>query len=191
MTSYRLRLEQNMQENQQLSEIQIFPVDREEWYLRLIDDLKGIATEGEFTARFALVEAYHEFGTRILSENANFERLKVYGKEVVRKIAESIGKSERLVYYAIAFAKKYPSLNDLPEGKNTSWSKICKQLLSAPSDDTKPAPIVIEDKMLLRKIVEENMDYLLEYSEPTDKGYKFFISRDRLISYYNVAKPTN
>jgi hypothetical protein len=163
----------------------LFPVDREEWYLRLIEELKEIVVEGEFNARWSLIETYHEFGKRILEENQNLERKKIYGDSLVKKISESIGKSERTVYFAIAFAKKYEYLDDLPQGKNTSWSKICKQLLPAPRDGEKPAPLVIQDPMLLKRLVLENMDYILEYAEPTDKGYKFFISRDRIVSFYN------
>lgn len=159
----------------------LFPVDREEWYLNLVDELKSIVVEGEFGARWALVETWHAFGTRILEENQNFERAKIYGDSLIKKIAESIAKSERTVYNAIAFAKKYPDLDLLPQGKNTSWSRICKQLLPAKSDRTKPAPIIVEDRSLLKSIVQTNMDYLLEYAEPTDKGYKFFIPRDRII----------
>ena len=164
----------------------LFPVDREDWYLRLIDELKAIIIEGEFGARWALVETYHLFGKRILEENANFERSKIYGDSLVIKIAETIGKSDRTVYNAIAFAKKYPDLDLLPEGKNTSWSKICKQLLPARAEEAKPAPIVVEDRNLLKDIIQTNMDYILEYAEPTEKGYKFFLSRDLVVAYYNA-----
>lgn len=161
------------------------PVEHTEWYLQLIDELKEIIVEGEFAARWALVETYHLFGKRILDENANFERSKIYGNSLVIKIAETIGRSDRTVYNAIAFAKKYPDLGMLPEGKNTSWSKICKQLLPARAEEAKPAPIVIEDRELLKDIIETNMEYLLDYAEPTEKGYKFFISRDLLVTYYS------
>lgn len=183
----------NNQENlpEKITEDHIFPVEREEWYLHLIDELKEIVVEGEFNARWTLVETYHEAGKRILEEHDNFERAKIYGQSLVKKIAESLGKSDRHVYNMMAFAKKFPDLDMLPEGKNTSWSKICKQLLPARAEDEKPAPIVIEDLSLLHKIVDENMDYLLEYAEPTDKGYKFFIPRDRIVSYYNVQKSNN
>jgi hypothetical protein len=159
-------------------------IDHQDWFQNLLEELREIAVEGEFNARWTLVETYHEFGLRILAENDNFERYKVYGSEIVKRIARSIGRSDRTVYNAIAFAKKYPDLALLPEGKNTSWSKICKQLLPANPDSTKPAPIVFEDRELLQKAVMMNMEYLLEYAEPTPKGYKFFIPREKLIDFY-------
>lgn len=167
-----------------LPDSELFPVDREEWYQYLIEELRAIVVEGEFTSRYALIEAYHALGVRILEENENFERSKIYGDSIVKKIAEHIGKSERTVYNAIAFAKKYPDLAMLPEGKNTSWSKVCKQLLPPQPDGDKPAPILIESRDMLKELVSLNMDYLLEYAEPTEKGYKFFISRDLILSYY-------
>jgi hypothetical protein len=182
-----------MEENQEIqsevvSQSELIPaIEREEWYLNLVDELKTIIVEGEFNARFALVETYHQFGKKILEENDNFERSKIYGDSLVRKIAQSIEKSERTVYNAIAFAKKFPELSDLPEGKNTSWSKICKQLLPSRVEDTKPAPIVIDDKVMLRQIIESYMDNIVEYAEPTDKGYKMFLPRELLVAFYSKA----
>lgn len=48
------------------------------WYEDLVDELNDIITETSFTSRWALVEGYHQVGTRILQENDNFERAKMY-----------------------------------------------------------------------------------------------------------------
>jgi hypothetical protein len=100
------------------------------WYNSLIEDLADIITETSFTSRWALVEGYHTVGTRILQENANFERSKIYSGKIAQRIAESLGKSERTINYAIKFAQLYPDLNLLPEGKNLSWHHLINKYLT-------------------------------------------------------------
>jgi len=102
---------------------------QQEWYTSLVEECKAIITEAEFTSRWSIVEGYHLLGDRILKENENFEREKIYGREIVQRVANSIGKSGRSVYLAVQFAKKYPSLDLLPEGKNTSWHQIVNKYL--------------------------------------------------------------
>ncbi len=110
----------------------------EQWYTSLIDELQDIITETSFTSRWALVEGYHQVGSLILQENDNFERSQIYGENIVQRIAQSLGKSKRTLNYAIQFAKEYPDLNLLPEGKNTSWSHIINKYLT----DGKEKPTV-------------------------------------------------
>jgi len=100
-----------------------------EWFNHLIDDCQSIIVEAEFISRWALVEGYHLLGTRILEEYHNFEREKIYGKKIVQHVGESLGKSRQTIFYAIQFARQYPDLALLPEGKNTSWRKICNEYL--------------------------------------------------------------
>ncbi len=102
---------------------------KQEWFAALIDDCESIIVEAEFTSRWVLVEGYHALGTRILEEYHNFEREKIYGKKIVQCIAQSLDKSKRTIYQSIQFTKKYPDLSLLPEGKNTSWFKICNKYL--------------------------------------------------------------
>ncbi len=102
----------------------------ESWYSQLIEELQDIITETSFTSRWALVEGYHTVGVRILQENDNFERAKIYNEKILQRIAESLGKSERTLYYAVQFAKMYPDLSLLPEGKNLSWSHIVNKYLT-------------------------------------------------------------
>ena len=99
------------------------------WYQSLIDDCNSIMVEAEFTSRWVLVEGYHSLGLRILQENDNFEREGIYGKKIVSRVTESLGKSERTIWRAMQFAREYPDLSLLPEGKNTSWHKICNKYL--------------------------------------------------------------
>ena len=100
-----------------------------DWYQSLIDDCQSIMVEAEFTSRWVLVEGYHSLGLRILQENDNFEREGIYGKKIVARLRESLGKSESTIWRAMQFAREYPDLSLLPEGKNTSWNKICNTYL--------------------------------------------------------------
>lgn len=112
----------------------------QEWYSELIEECKNIITETIFTSRWALVEGYHKLGERILEENDNFERVKIYGQEIVQRVATSLEKSGRTIQFAIQFAKKYPSLDSVPEGKNISWHKICNKYLPAPKEKSQSLP---------------------------------------------------
>jgi len=108
---------------------------QEEWYIQLIEECKAIITEAIFTHNWALVEGYHQLGKRILEEHDNFERAKIYGKEICSHVSESLGKSRQTINRAIQFAKKYPELELLPEGKNATWHDICNKYLPEPRED--------------------------------------------------------
>jgi hypothetical protein len=101
----------------------------QDWYEALLEDCKAIVVEYGFISRWSLVEGYHELGKRILQENHNFDRQKIYGQQIVKKVSETLGMSERTLQYAIQFSQKYPELESLPMGKNISWSKVVKELL--------------------------------------------------------------
>ncbi len=101
----------------------------QDWYQALVEECDAIITETIFNSRWELIKGYHALGKRILEEQGNFERYKIYGKDIVQDIAKSTGKSKRTIYYAIAFATKFPDVNTLPEGKNISWYKVCTKLL--------------------------------------------------------------
>jgi hypothetical protein len=71
-------------------------LSQQEWYSNLVEECKAIITEATFTSRWALVEGYHLLGERILQENENFERAKIYGREIVQHVANSLGKSGKI-----------------------------------------------------------------------------------------------
>ncbi len=112
----------------------ITPLESEEWYQALIEECQAIITESVFTSRWTLIEGYHMLGKRIPEENANFRKAKVYGKKITQRVATSLNKSQRTIEQAIQFAKKYPELDELPEGKNISWHKICNYYLPQPKN---------------------------------------------------------
>lgn len=104
-------------------------LEEQEWFRAMIDECKSIIGEAEWKSRWDLLEGYHLLGKRICEENDNFQRNKIYGKKIVQCIAISLNKHTRTIYNAIEFYKKYPILNEVPEGKAISWYKICNKYL--------------------------------------------------------------
>ena len=107
----------------------------EKWYRTLVEDCQDIISEAVFISRWALVEGYHNLGKRILEEHENFERNKIYGEKIVQGLALSLNMSSRILWYAIQFAKKYPDLNEVPEGKNITWNKIITKYLTTQKEN--------------------------------------------------------
>jgi hypothetical protein len=99
----------------------------------LIEELKGIITEGVFNSRWTLIEAYWQLG-KLLTEKA-----KELPKGYVRALAPELKVKERLLYQTIQFYKAYPDLSKLPMGKNISWHRIANNLLPA-HKETKISP---------------------------------------------------
>jgi rubrerythrin len=104
-------------------------IEEEEWWDALVEECSAILTEYHFLSAWARVEGYHKLGSRILEDNQQFERAKIYGQQVVRKLSNSLNMSERTIHYAVQFAQKYPDLNLLPMGKNVTWTKVTSELL--------------------------------------------------------------
>ena len=130
----------------------------ESWYNQLIEDLTNLITEKTFTSRWELIDCYHQVGTRILQENDNFERAKIYGENILQGLAKSIGRSQRTLSYAVKFAKLYPDLNLFPEAKNTSWNHIINKYLT---DGTEKKVVKKAD---LYRMIKEIRDMLeIEY----------------------------
>jgi len=109
----------------------------QEWYELLIEDCKAILVETEFTSRWSYVEGYHQIGERILADNFNFEREKIYGKDISQRVGKSLGKSRTTIDYAIAFAKHWPQLDKTPYGKALSWHRVCNELLPGVTEEDK------------------------------------------------------
>lgn len=74
-------------------------------------------------------------GKRIYEETDNFDRAKIYGKQITQRVAESLNRSPRTIEYAIIFYKRFNDLALLPEGKNTSWRSVIRKHLTGPTDD--------------------------------------------------------
>ena len=133
---------------------------QEEWYSTLIEDCKAIVTEAEFTHNWSLVEGYHLLGERILQEYPRFERVKIYGKEIAKRISESLRKSERMVEKSIQFAKKYPDLQLLPTGKNITVREVFNNLLPEHTEPNKLIPAKGEYQVI---VIDPPWPYGTEY----------------------------
>jgi N6-adenosine-specific RNA methylase IME4 len=122
------------------AEIVSADVTEREWYIALVDDCKAIVTEAVFTSRWSLVEGYHALGERI-NADPNYTKWE-QGKagRVLQGLAKDIGTSTRTIHYARQFHEKFPALDELPGGKNTSWTKVTKLLPEPPKPKTPPLP---------------------------------------------------
>jgi hypothetical protein len=85
----------------------------------LAEEIRQIWVEKGFDSRMTVIEMYHEIGKLILSQrDANIQSLSVLS-----------GIQERQLQRAVQFAKKFPDLALLPEGKNISWHSIVNKYL--------------------------------------------------------------
>ena len=147
----------------------------ESWYSNLVDELQDIITEKRFEHTTALIECYHMVGTRILQENDNFERSKIYGQEILQRLAKSLGRSQRTLAYAVKFAKLYPELNMFTEGKNWTWNHIINKYLT---DGTEKKVVKKADLYKMIQDIKEllNTEYLKAHQEEvglTPASYNF------------------
>ncbi len=115
-----------------------------EWYEALIEDCQSVLGEGIWNYRLTLIKTYHLLGQRILAENDNFKREKIYGERLCHTVSESLGQSQRTIWRAIQFAKKYPNLDKFldstKEQKVLSWHKIVQNYLPEPKEKQIPLP---------------------------------------------------
>ena len=118
-------------------------IEQEEWYQFLIEELRAIIIEAIFTSRIELIRGKWEAGRRIREENKNFERKEIYDKQIIENIAKDLRISEKEVYRWMQFYRKYPEKDfdtvcqNLPEGKNISWSKLTRKYLPQPDSEKK------------------------------------------------------
>jgi len=122
-----------------LPDSMMLPVEETEpWFRNLVDDIENIRVEGEFNARWALIECRHQIGLRILAELQCNEKAQGIGlKDLVQRVARHLNRSDRTVYQSVQFASKFPDTSMLPEGKDISWHKICNKYLPEPKQETK------------------------------------------------------
>lgn len=117
-----------------------------------VEDIKALIVEGEFNARWVLIETYHEVGRKILEE---CEVNEYPVSKFTEGLSVKIGRNERTLWHAIKFYKKYPDINKLPEGKNISWNKIVTKYLTAKNEkECEHNPIIICSKC--RKVLSND-----------------------------------
>jgi len=109
-------------------------IEVNDWYQALVTDCKSIVTERLYRSRQEVIEGWHEVGERIATD-ANYRKHAQGNTDIKKRLAVDIGASVQTLYYAIQFYEKFPileSVQQLPEGKNISWTKIVKNYLPEP-----------------------------------------------------------
>lgn len=94
-------------------------VVKQEWYEKLLNDLKKLAIE-------TIVKTKHEIGKRILMDEDKFDR-REYGSKKIDNLAQDMGISRTDLYYCVQFVKKYPELSNTVG--QLSWRNIIKEKL--------------------------------------------------------------
>lgn len=107
-----------------------------EWYDAMIEECSSIITEASEASRWALVEGYHQLGTRILEDKNKFKSMGINDDTMTQRVASSLGKSIRTIQQAIQFATMFPDVEQVPGGKGVSWNKICNKVLIGKSIET-------------------------------------------------------
>ena len=146
----------------------------QDWYKSLIEDCESIIVEKEFEHRISLIEGYHQLGNRILQDTDKFE---MGTEQAVQEVALAIKKSRRTIMYAVKFAKTYPDLNLLNEGKNITWSKIVRKHLTEP---TEPELLPLPVTKSMEDILIKNASWLVETMKQSKNGITFFLPNERI-----------
>ena len=111
-------------------------LENQDWYKSLIEDCQSILGEGIWNYRLTLIKTYHLLGKRILEDYKEFKKAGIKTEKEIRShVTKDLKQSDRTIRRSIQFARKYPDLDKLPEGKNISWHKICNLYLPEPKEE--------------------------------------------------------
>ena len=108
------------------------------WYQSLVDDCNSIMVEAESRGKWVIVEGYHSLGMRILQDEPRMVQGGSTLRETLSHVTKLLNTKERTLYRAVQFAKKFPVLSELPEGRDTSWRKICNDYLPEHTEPNQP-----------------------------------------------------
>jgi hypothetical protein len=95
--------------------------------LSLADEINAARVEFGFTMRWDLISMYHTIGSMIVSHRDTVD---------LKRLSYLTAISERNLYRAVQFSKKFPDLQLLPDGKNVSWHIIVNKYLPVASETT-------------------------------------------------------
>jgi len=118
-------------------------IQNQEWYQVLVDECRAIITEAVFTWRWAKVEGYWRTGERIRQDCPRHKKGEHYQGKLDKLLSDlrvSVGISEATLWRAVALYDKYPSLDQIPEGKNISWNKLITLYLPEPKVEIPKLP---------------------------------------------------
>ena len=94
-------------------------IKKNEWYQKLIFDLRLLNFEG-------IVRTKHAIGKRILEDELKFEKPE-YGKKTIKNLAKDLDTEYQDLYRCIQFAKEYPEISE--NLRKLSWWHITRKLL--------------------------------------------------------------
>ena len=107
-------------------------IREKEWFNETIEDLKAINIEYTYLERQSRIKKYWEIGQAIRAQVPLFEQEKLFGRNIIKLVAKSINLSPRLMYDVMKFVDMYDTFEEvenLPEGKNLTWTKIVENYL--------------------------------------------------------------
>ena len=153
---------------------EIIKIDKEEWYISLIEDCRAIIVERTFNSKIEEITGKWELGDRILQDE---------DKGITKSLhrcAVDLHKGERDLWYCIEFKRNYPKFKEEIKkwGKNLSWIKTKKELTDSSDkviDLSKIANTKIDLRLgdfrdIIKKIKNNSIDLILT-DPPYPKKY--------------------
>ena len=114
------------------------PIESQEWFQEMLEELKAIKTETGFNARMEIIKGKWLIGD-VVFKHRQIAKNSGYGDRYVPTVAEKLGISTVALFKMLQFKKLFPSWEDveekLPQGKAISWRFISNKLLSMPDMD--------------------------------------------------------
>jgi len=108
------------------------------WYKHLIKNIDELYVETKFNMGEDLVHYYHNLGELIVENHGNFEREKVYGKNILERVRTSLAEinikySVSTLYRVKQFYTQHPDWEVFKTTFNTNkkgivWHDVCKAL---------------------------------------------------------------
>ncbi len=148
-------------------------VKTQDWYKALITELDACIVETSFSARDAIIQGKHFIGKEILAHEEQFSEAGYL--KASELIAQDLGKSQRDIEQCIQFARKYPDLSLLPQGKAISWHIITRDLLPEHTPETlesKSKPITKSDLIQILKDIKTLLKHELETEQSEYVAYQ-------------------
>lgn len=142
------------------------------WFKDLVEDLKEVLVEKETESRWSLIEGYHAVGTLIIENKIHFTSAGMDEGYITKYVSQAIGKGVRTIQKAVQFAQMFPSLDELPEGKNVTWNRICNKYLPKP----KEAPAMVK----LKDVIIEHARFLADNAQVDESGVTLFLPMDKI-----------
>lgn len=115
-------------------------IKNQEWFYTIVEDLKAIKTEMTWIERQTRIQQYWMIGNQVKESTPLFEKQGIFGREMYRLIARNMQISSRLMYDVMKLVETFDTfeqIENLPEGKNLTWSKLIKNHLRETSNPNK------------------------------------------------------